>query len=205
MLIEIIANERARNNSVSLWKCGYLRKLANPALCGVGNKILLLYTFVTVKQKKKIYYWVVLCYKVALEHWQQGRGSKSLEWGWLRTQKEVWTIPVWLFVFIACNFKQFHFLLLHGSVCIKGSQRANNGRQRTRLPGDIPFMKRSSRKGHIYTLEACYHNDQAEKRKITNAYKVFSFWACVLAAWCSLFKWCGLISQSTANFSDVTV
>ena len=51
--------------------------------------------------------------------------------------------------FIACNFKQFHFLLLHGSVYVKGSQRANNGRQRTRLPGDIPFMKRSSRKGHI--------------------------------------------------------
>ena len=25
------------------------------------------------------------------------------------------------------------------------------------------------------TLEACYHNDQAEKRKITNAYKVFFF------------------------------
>ena len=40
-------------------------------------------------------------------------------------------------------------------------------------------------------LEACYHNDQAEKRKITNAYNFFSFWACVLAVWCSLFKWCG--------------
>ena len=25
------------------------------------------------------------------------------------------------------------------------------------------------------TLKACYHNDQAEKRKITNAYKVFFF------------------------------
>ena len=92
---------------------------------------------------------MVLCYKVALEHWQQGRVSKSLEWGWLRTQKEEWTIPVWLFVFIACNFKQFHFLLLHGSVCVKGSHRANNGKQRTRLPGDLSFIKTSSHKGHI--------------------------------------------------------
>ena len=41
-------------------------------------------------------------------------------------------------------------------------------------------------------LEACYHNNQAETRIVTNAYKVFSFWACVLAAWCSVFKWCGL-------------
>ena len=72
--------------------------------------------------------------------------------------------------FIACNFQQFHFLLLHGSVCVKG---ANNGKQLTRLPGDLTFIKTSSPGSH--KLEACYHNDQAEKRKITNAYKVFSF------------------------------
>ena len=30
------------------------KKTRKSALCGVGNKILLLYTFVTVKQKKKI-------------------------------------------------------------------------------------------------------------------------------------------------------
>ena len=51
--------------------------------------------------------------------------------------------------FIACNFKQFHFLLPHGSVCVNGSHRANNGKQRTRLPGDLPFIKTSSREGHI--------------------------------------------------------
>ena len=89
---------------------------------------------------------------------------------------------LFLFDFIACNFKQFHFLLLHGSVCVKGSHRANNGKQRTRLPGDLPFIKTSSRKCQIVTLEACYHNDQAEKCKITNDFKVFSFRACVLAA-----------------------
>ena len=51
--------------------------------------------------------------------------------------------------FIACNFKQFHFLLLHGSACVKGSHRANNGKQRKRLPGDLPSIKTSSHKGHI--------------------------------------------------------
>ena len=51
--------------------------------------------------------------------------------------------------FIACNFMQFHFLLLHGSVCVKGSHRANNEKQRTRLPGDLSFIKTSSHKGHI--------------------------------------------------------
>ena len=58
-------------------------------------------------------------------------------------------------------------------MCVKGSHRANNGKQRTRLPGDLPFIKTSSRKCQIVTLEACYHNDQAEKCKITNAYEVF--------------------------------
>ena len=72
-----------------------------------------------------------------------------------------------LFVFISRNFKQFHFLLQHGFVCVKGSHRANNGKQRTRLPGDLPFTKTRSRKCQIVTLEACYHNDQAEKRKIS--------------------------------------
>ena len=121
---------------------------------------------------------MVLCYKVALEHWQQGWVSKSLEW-------------VFLFdFFIACNFKQFRFLLLHGSVCVKRSHTANNGKQRTRLPADLPHIKTKLARVSD-TLEACYHNDQAEKCKITNAYKVFSFRSCVLAAWCSFFKWCG--------------
>ena len=50
---------------------------------------------------------------------------------------------------IACNFKQFRFLLPHGSVCVKGSHRPNNGKQRTRLPGDLSFVKTRSHKGHI--------------------------------------------------------
>ena len=73
--------------------------------------------------------------------------------------------------FIAYNFKRFNFFLLHGSVCVKESHRANNGKQRTRLAGDLPFIKTSSRK--CQTIEACYHNDQAETRKIKNAFKVF--------------------------------
>ena len=49
------------------------------------------------------------------------------------------------------------------------------------------------------TLEAA---DQAEKRKITNAYKVFFFLS--LRASDMMLR-VVLISQSTANFSDVTV
>ena len=55
------------------------------------------------------------------------------------------------------------------------------------------------------TLEACY-NDEAEKRKITNAYKVFflSELACQRHDALSS-NGAVLISQSTANFSDVKV
>ena len=88
-----------------------------------------------------------MCYKVALEHWQQSRVSKSLsEDGYeLKRRYELFLFDF----FIACNFKQFHFLLLHGSVYVKGSHRANNRKQRTRLPGDLLFIKTSSHKGHI--------------------------------------------------------
>ena len=87
---------------------------------------------------------------------------------------------------------QFHFLLLHGSVCVKGSHRANNGKQRTRLPGDLP--------------EAWYHNGRAEKRKITNTYKVF-FLSELACQRHDALSSNGAVSnsQSTANFSDVTV
>ena len=51
--------------------------------------------------------------------------------------------------FIACNFMQFHFHLVHGSVCVKECHRVNNGKQPTRLPGDLPFIKTSSRKCQI--------------------------------------------------------
>ena len=51
--------------------------------------------------------------------------------------------------FIACNFMQFHFHRLHGSVCVKGSHRANNGKQRTTLSGELPFIRTSSRKCQI--------------------------------------------------------
>ena len=87
-----------------------------------------------------------MCYKVALEHWQQSRVSKSLsEDGYeLKRRYELFLFDF----FIAYNFKQFHFLLLHGSVYVKGSHRANNRKQRTRLPGDLP-LKTSSHKDHI--------------------------------------------------------
>ena len=84
---------------------------------------------------------------------------------------------------------QFHFLLLHGSVCVKGSHRANNGKQRTRLPGDLSFIKTSSRKGHI-RLKLVIIMIRLKSAKLQTPIKFFSFWACVLAAWCSVFKWC---------------
>ena len=54
------------------------------------------------------------------------------------------------------------------------------------------------------TLEACYHNDQAEKRKITNAYIFLSELTCQQHDALSS-NGAVLISQAAANFSDVTV
>ena len=57
------------------------------------------------------------------------------------------------------------------------------------------------------TIEAFYHNDKAEKRKITNAYKVFFFLSLRASGMMHALSSNGavLISQPTANFSDVTV
>ena len=57
------------------------------------------------------------------------------------------------------------------------------------------------------TIEAFYHNDQAETRKITNAYKVFFFASLRTSGMMPALSSNGavLISQPTANFSDVTV
>ena len=110
-------------------------------------KILLLFTFVTVKQKKKILTeWscaIRLPWNIGSKvEFQNPLSEDGFE---LKRKYELFLFDF----FIACNFKQFHFLLLHGSVCVKGSHRANNGKQRTRLPGDLSFIKRSSHKGHI--------------------------------------------------------
>ena len=144
VLIEI-SNQRARNNSVSLWKCGYLRKLTNPARRGVGNKILLLFTIVTVKQQQQQ---ILTEWSCAIRlPWNIG-SKVEFQNPWVRmatNSKRRYELLLFDF-FIACNFQQFHFLLLHGSVCVK---RANNGKQRTRLPGDLTFIKTSSHKGHI--------------------------------------------------------
>ena len=54
------------------------------------------------------------------------------------------------------------------------------------------------------TIEACYHNDQTETRKITNAYEVFFLSELAYQRHNALsLNGAGLISQSTANFSDV--
>ena len=119
----------------------------NPARCSVGNKILLLYTFVTVKKKKK----------KNLTEWSCARrlpwnvGTKvEFQNPLSEDAHELRKYELFQFdFFIACNFRQFLCLLLHGSVCVKGSHRANNGKQRTRIPGDLSFIKTSSCKGHI--------------------------------------------------------
>ena len=139
-----------RNNSISLWKCGYLKKLTNPARCIVGNKILLLYTFVTVKKKKKI-----------LTEWSCYRGlpwdigTKVQFQNLLSKDAHELKRKYELFPFDFFHCMQFHFLLLHGSVLVKGSHIENNGKQRTRLLGDLPFIKTSSRKYHFFYFPFC--------------------------------------------------
>lgn len=113
---------------------------------GVGNKILLLFT---VKQKKQ---------KILTEWsctmrlpWNIGSKVKfqnpfSEDAYELKRKYE----PFLFDFFIACNFMQFHFLLLlHGSVYVKGSHRANNGKPRTRLAGDLFFTKTSLHKCQV--------------------------------------------------------
>ena len=125
------------------------KKLTNPARCSVGNKILLLYTSVTVK--KYIYIYILTEWSCAIRlSWNIGtkvefQNPLSEDAHELKRKYQLFLFDF----FIACNFMQFHFLLLHGSVCVKGSHRANNGKQWTRLPGDIPFIKTSSRKCRI--------------------------------------------------------
>ena len=53
--------------------------------------------------------------------------------------------------FITCDFMQFHFPLLHGSVCVKGSHRAITESSKLHLSnaGEPPFLKTRSRKCQI--------------------------------------------------------
>ena len=105
---------------------------------------------------------------------------------------------------------QFHAISFSSSARIRVRQemshRVNNVKQRTTLCWRASLYKKKARASVRYRIEACYHNDQAETRKITNAYKVFflSELACqrhnALSSNDAV-----LISQSTANFSDVTV
>ena len=107
---------------------------------------------------------MVLCYDVALEHWYQGRGSKSLELGCPWTQKGVSTIPVWFF-----HCLQFHVISFSSSALIRVRQemrhRVNNGKQRTPLCWRASLYKNKLAQVSD-TIEACYHNDQAQTRKI---------------------------------------
>ena len=52
--------------------------------------------------------------------------------------------------------------------------RVNNGKQRTTLCWRASLYKNKLAQVSD-TIEACYHNDQPETRKIIKAYKVFSF------------------------------
>ena len=103
------------------------KKLTNPARCNVGNKILLLYTSVTVK---KIYIYILTEWSCAIRlSWNIGtkvefQNPLSEDAHELKRKYQLFLFDF----FIACNFMQFHFLLLHGSVCVKGSHRAINGK-----------------------------------------------------------------------------
>ena len=69
---------------------------------------------------------------------------------------------------------QFHFPLLHGSVCVKRSHRAITESSKLHLSnaGELPFLKNKVAQVPD-SIEACYRNDQPETHKIINAYKVF--------------------------------
>ena len=73
---------------------------------------------------------------------------------------------------------QFHAISFSSSarilVRLRDLIEQNNWKQRTRLSWRSSLYRNKLAKVSD-TLEACYHNDQAEKRKITNAYKVFFF------------------------------
>ena len=76
--------------------------------------------------------------------------------------------------FIACDFMQFHFPLLHRSVCVKGSYRAITESSKLHLSnaGEPPFLKKKVAQ-ESDTNEGCYRNDRPETHKIGNGYKVF--------------------------------
>ena len=52
---------------------------------------------------------------------------------------------------------QFQFLLLHGAVCVKGSHRVNNGKQRATICWTASLYKNKLAQVSD-TIEACYHN-----------------------------------------------
>ena len=189
VLIEI-SNQRARNNSVSLWKCGYLRKLTNPARRGVGNKILLLFTFVTVKQPKKFLLSTWSCAirlpwnigsKVEFQNPWERMATNSK--GGMNYSYLIFSLPA-----ISSNF--IFFFSTDQCTSRDLIEQITESSELDFLAWRSTLYKNKLTQGS-HTIEVCYHNDQAEKRKITNAYNFFSFWACVLAVWCSLFKWCG--------------
>ena len=106
------------------------KKRTIPARSCVDNKRLLLYTFVAVKQKNVLTEWSCarrLPWNIGTKVEFQNPLSKDAHE--LKRNYELFLFDF----FIACSFMQFNYLLLHGSVCVKGSHRANNGKQRSTL------------------------------------------------------------------------
>ena len=127
------------------------KKTHNPARRGVGNKILYFFAFVTVKQNKKILTeWscaiTLPCNigsKVEFQNLLSQRMATNSK-GSMNYSCLIFSLPA-----ISNNLIFFFCTDPCAAVCVKGSHRANNGKQRTRLPGDLPFIKTSSHKGHI--------------------------------------------------------
>ena len=143
---------------------------------------------------------MILCYEVALDWlWHQGRVSKFLELACPWTHKEEKTIPVWFF-----HRLQFHAISLSSSARIRVRQemrhRVNNGKQRTTLCWRASLYKNKLAQVSDTGLKLVIIMIRLKRAKYQTPIKSFSFWACVLVAWCSLFKWCGFYLPACCEF-----
>ena len=109
------------------------------------------------------------------------------------------TIPVWFF-----HCLQFHAIPFSSSARIRVRQemghRVNNGKQRTTLFWKAPLYKNKLAQVSDTGLKVVIVMIRLKRAKYQTPIKSFSFWACVLVAWCSLFKWCGFNLPACCEF-----
>ena len=78
--------------------------------------------------------------------------------------------------------------------------RVNNGKQRTTLCWRASLYKNKLAQVSDTGLKLVIIMIRLKRAKYQTPIKSFSFWACVLVAWCSLFKWCGFNLPACCEF-----